>query len=204
MSRTATPEDRPETLADVTSRDQPTGNPAEQPRPVGLRIDGYFGVGLLRPGVGKLVQRTGVPQFCGSLVCRIYGYSESPGKFDVKRVSRRFAGEFFGITYEGKQINAASGYIPSSLEMAAKAALDQQVAPINFAGEIWCEPDEAGRATPLGYRFVVYDRRPRGAADPLMQLAASAGIISPIALPAPEAGEVDPETGEVIERQSAA
>lgn len=169
--------------------------------PEGLRIDGFFGHGLLRPGIGKIVQRSGEPEFCGMMVCRLFGYTESPSKFDAARVSRRFDGEFFGVRYDGKHINAASGFVPSSIERALRSALDAGNAPVSWAGEIWCEPDEeGGTRTPLGYRFVAYDRRPRGAADPLMQIAAAAGIYTPPShqLTAPD-DSVDPETGEVRE-----
>ena len=169
----------------------------------GVRIDGYFGPGLLRPGVGKLVQRSGEPQFCGSMAFRVFQCDESESRYtDMSgkpKISRRFSGEFLGITYDGRHINAAEGYVPSSIERSTKSRTDRGET-VAFAGDLWCEPAEN---TPLGYVFRLYDRRPRGAADPLMQLAAAAGLIEPPALPAPqsraEAARIDPETGEVIE-----
>lgn len=168
--------------------------------PKGTRIDGYFGPGLLRPGVGKLVQRSGEPQFCGSMTWRVVAYDEGPHKIDPNKISRRYTGEFLGITFEGKKIFASEGYLPSSIDRAAKAMIDRGEI-VGFAGDLWCEPAEA---TPLGYAFRPYDRSPRGAADPLMQLAIAAGIVEQPALPAPALRgreEIDPETGEVIEPQ---
>lgn len=173
--------------------------------PKGVRIDGYFGPGLLRPGVGKLVQRSGEPQFCGSLAWNVTGYEEGPHKIDASKISRRYTGEFWGRTYEGKEIRATEGYLPSSVDRATKALIDRgQI--VGFAGDLWCEPAEK---TPLGYAFRPYDRTPRGAADPLMALAVAAGLIEPPALPAIQAAptgreEVDPETGEVIETETPA
>lgn len=181
--------------ASVSSTEQKTATPT---RPQGIRIDGYFGPGLLRPGIGKIVQRTAEPQFCGVMVCRLFSYSEAPNKKDPAKISRRYAGEFYGEKFDGAKINAASGFLPSSIDAAMKGVIDAGQAPASFAGEIWCEPDEEGRSTPLGYRYVVYDRRPRGASDPLQQLAIESGIMpaAPTALPAPS-GTVDPETGEI-------
>jgi hypothetical protein len=178
--------------------------------PRGVRIDGYFGPGLLRPGVGKLVQRTGEPQFCGSMAFRVFSVDSSPLKVNGSivpgdKLTHRFSGEFMGVTFEGKQIWAADGYLPSSIVKTAIAAVHRGEG-FGFAGDLWCEPAEK---TPLGYAFAVYDRRPRGEADPLMALAIAAGVIEQPAarqLPAPASGaeEVDPETGEVRERQGKA
>lgn len=175
-----------------------TPEPTNDPK--GVRIDGYFGPGLLRPGVGKLVQRSGEPQFCGSMALRVFQVEEGPHKIDPNKLSRRFSGEFMGVTFEGKRIYAAEGYLPSSIERSFKGIVERGGVG-SFAGDLWCEPAEN---TPLGYAFRVYDRRPRGEADPLMQLAVEAGVIERPALPAPpiathKSGEVDPETGEVFE-----
>jgi hypothetical protein len=186
-----------------TDRHDPTGM-MQISDPRGLRIDGYFGPGLLRRGVGKLVQRTGEAQFCGSLVYRVFGYEEGPHKIDKNKISRRYEGEFMGITFEGKKIYASSGYLPSPVERSSKAMIDRGVT-VSFTGDLWCEPAEN---TPLGYAFRPYDLRPRGADDTLTQLAIEAGIIAPLALPAPapapvaDDAEIDPETGEIAERLS--
>lgn len=185
----------------MPTKPQNLKNPEPQNDPKGTRIDGYFGPGLLRPGVGKLVQRSGEPQFCGSMTWRVDSYDEAPHKIDKAKISRRYTGEFFGVTFEAKRIYASEGYLPSSIDRATKSRIDRGEI-VGFAGDLWCEPAEA---TPLGYAFRVYDRRPRGEADPLMQLAIAAGIVDPPALPAPSlsrpsSAEVDPETGEVVER----
>jgi hypothetical protein len=112
-------------------------------------------------------------------------------------------GEFWGITFEGKHIRAGEGYLPAPMVRSAKAAIDRG-GIVSFTGDIWCEPAEK---TPLGYAFRPYDRMPRGAADPLMQMAIAAGIVEAptAALPAPTPrgndAEIDPETGEVIEAE---
>lgn len=183
----------------MPTKSQDLKNPEPQNDPKGVRIDGYFGPGLLRPGVGKLVQRSGEPQFCGSLSYRVVAYDEGPHKIDPSKISRRYTGEFFGVTYEGKHIRAVEGYVPSAVDRGTKALIDRG-AIVEFSGDLWCEPAEK---TPLGYAFRPYDRTPRGAGDPLMALAIAAGIIEAPALPAPQRpsapAEVDPETGEVIE-----
>jgi hypothetical protein len=177
--------------------------------PRGVRIDGYFGPGLLRPGVGKLVQRTGEPQFCGSMAFRVFSVTDSPITINGvvqpgEKRSYRFSGEFMGVTFEGKQIWAADGYLPSSIVRTALACVNNGEC-FGFAGDLWCEPAE--KKTPLGYVFAVYDRRPRGGADPLMQLAIAAGVIEAPALPAPAVHtleDINPETGEIVPQQGAA
>jgi hypothetical protein len=198
-----------EKLKDYGAVKDPPATPAD---PRGVRIDGYFGPGLLRPGVGQLVQRTGEPQFCGSMAFRVYAVTDGP--VVIKGVvqpgdkrSYRFSGEFMGVTFEGKQLWAADGYLPSSIVRTAVAAVNRGEG-FGFAGDLWCEPAEASISFGRGYTFTVYDRRPRGAADPLMALAVAAGIVDApaVALPAPAAmpEEIDPETGEVRERQGEA
>ena len=83
---------------------------------------------------------------------------------------------------------------------------------VPFSVEIWCEPDpEGGPRSPLGYSYVAYNRRARASNDPVLALACASGLIEP---PAGDGGtvllgangaqahpdDVDPETGEVIER----
>lgn len=185
--------------------------PIAQNDPKGVRIDGYWGPGLARPGAGKLVQRSGEAQFCGSIAFRLFGYEEGAKKIRGKvlldedgqpRMGRRYSGDFMCVTWEGKRMFASDGYLPSALDRSAKARIDRGET-VSFAGDLWCEPAEN---TPLGYTFTVYDRRDRDD-DPLMQLAVDAGLIPP---PLPrqraiadnrEEEDVDPETGEVIERE---
>ena len=169
---------------------------------VGQRIDTQLGAGTLFPGVGKLVQRSGEPRYCGAIVGQAFGYSESPNTRDPSRVSRRFAGDFLGIRQDGSILHTAEAYLPSSVERAVKAALDLRSGPISLAVDVWCEPDEQGRQTPLGYRYVCYDRKPRAEADPLMSLAYASGLLErpAPALPSPdEAVDYDPESGEIRE-----
>lgn len=129
----------------------------EHDDPRGVCIDAYFNASLLRPGAGLIVQQTGQPQYCGSVVFRIVGYDETPHNIDPTKISRRFAGEFLGITHEGKEIGAVSGYLPYPIDGAIKRVIDRgRIA--EFAGDVWCEPREGA---PLGYRFTIYDRRPR-------------------------------------------
>ena len=202
---------RPKTLADVAGVAKSATKP-EPTSPQGQKVSTYFGVGLLRPKVGEtIVRRLNEPAFCGTMACRVFGYSEAPSIFDPARISTRFAGEFFGIAYDGTKLNAANGYLPGSLNDAARAAVDQGHTPFVFAGEVWCEPDQgtARRPNLIGYRFVVYDRRPRGASDALTELAVAAGLIPPppkaLPLPGEDAREiVDPETGEIRNQNPAA
>lgn len=183
--------------------------PIAQTDPKGVRIDGYFGPGLLRPGVGKLVQRSGEPQFCGSLAFRVNSCDVGESKYlDEKtgkpRVSKRFNGEFLGITFEDKRIYAAEGYIPKAIERSTQIRVERGE-DVAFAGDLWCEPADSN----IGFGYRLYDRRPRPADDPLLELAVMAGLIDPPtpalpARPSSSEGEVDPETGEVIEAPSVA
>lgn len=189
-----------------------TAEPQNDPK--GVRIDGYFGLALLRPGAGKLVQRSGEPQFCGSVAFRVFGFEEGPKKIRGQvligddgqpRIGRRYSGEFMCVNFEGKRMYASDGYLPPSIDRSAKARIERGEI-VSFAGDAWCEPAEN---TPLGYAYTVYDRRPRGAADPLMALASEAGIIEPLALPSPTgpiggSQEIDPETGEIVETRAEA
>lgn len=180
------------------SREELKGSTAIPSDPRGVRIDGYWGPGLPRPGVGKLVQRSGEPQFCASVVFRLFAYDEGPHKIDPNKVSTRFSGDFMCVGYDGKKTYATDGYLPSTIVRGAKGRIDRGDI-VSGAGDLWCEPAEK---SPIGYAFTFYDRRPRGEADPLMELAVAAGIIEPLALPQPQRGpqpEIDPETGEVIE-----
>jgi hypothetical protein len=137
---------------------------------------------------------------------RAFGLTEHPNRKDPKRVSFRFAGQFIGIKYDGRTINTTEAYLPSAIERTVKAALDLQrntgmASPIEFACEVWCEPDEEGKETPLGYRYVCYDRRPQRDNDPLLALAYETGMIDrPQGRMTDQTvrDNVDPETGEMI------
>lgn len=174
--------------------------------PVGDRLIGNLGPGTLRPGAGKLVQRSGEPLYCGSIAGVAVGYLRHPNSKDKNRESTRFQADVIGTTYDGKIVTAAECYLPGTTERALAAALDQKAGPVQFAFEIWCEPDPEGRpASPLGYSYVAYNRRQRGDTDPVLALAYAAGILERPApqLPPPDgepeeaAQYVDPETGEV-------
>jgi hypothetical protein len=193
----------------MPTKDQNSKPAPQQTDPRGVRIDGYFGPGLLRKEVGKLVQRTGEAQFCGSMVFRAFACEavESPYRDDSgkPKMSLRFEGEFLGVCHDGKRIYAASGFLPSSIARSTKARVERGENP-SFGGDVWCEPAEKAAR---GYVFTIYDTNPRTEEDELMKLAVRAGIIPPPALPAPgsrftDDDEIDPETGELIEKRSEA
>lgn len=203
-------EDMRQAAADAANRAPP-------PMPIlrGTRVETNLGVGLLRPGVGRLVQRGGGSQKCGTMVGQCYGYVEHPNRKDPKRMSYRFAGDFFLVTHDGQTLRGSECYLPSSIERSAKAVLDlagkenSQIAPVfPFAVDVWCEEADG---TPLNYRYVAMDIRPRDESnDTTLQLAYASGAIER-PLPAlandevPAVGsDVDPETGEVMPRTSAA
>lgn len=188
---------------------QPAPGPAIVKREqIGQRIDGVIGPGNLNPGAGYACRRTGQPIFCGAVIGHVMGYQEHPNAKDEKRTSRRFAGDFLAIPAAGGQRHAAEAYLPSSVERAVKAALDIGHGPVAIAIDVWVEPDEEARPTPIGYRYVSYSRKPRAESDPLLSLAYSAGLLEPPreALPAlaaqtataPDGTQYDPETGEVV------
>lgn len=173
--------------------------------PQGRRLAGNLGPGTLYPGVGKLVQRTGQPHYCGTMTGRVFGVTEHPNTRDPKRVSSRFAGNFLLIDHNGTVINGHECYLPGTVERAIKAALhlNPQGEPVPLAIEVWCEPDQDGRPpSPLGYSYVTYDRAAVRENDPLLALAYEAGILErpSLALPEPDSREgetIDPETGEI-------
>jgi hypothetical protein len=127
--------------------------PPTEPR--GVRIERFVSPEMLRPGVGELVRQSGEAQHCGSIVCRFFDYDEAPHNIDPVKISRLFTGEFLAITHDGRQIEAASGYLPLLLDASMKRRIDRgEIA--EFAGDVWCEP---AQKAPLGYRFTAYDRR---------------------------------------------
>ena len=181
--------------------------------PQGRRLAGNLGPGTLRPGVGKLVQRTGQPYYCGTITGRVFGFTEHPNSRDPKRTSTRFAGNFMLIDHNGTVINGHECYLPGTVERAIKAALNLNPhgEPVPLAAEIWCEPDQDGRPpSPFGYSYVTYDRAAVRENDPLLALAYEAGILERPSLAiaaarddeAREGETVDPETGEIT-RQAA-
>ena len=180
--------------------------------PQGRRLAGNLGPGTLYPGVGKLVQRTGQPYYCGTITGRVFGFLEHPNSRDPKRTSTRFAGNFMLIDHNGTVINGHECYLPGTVERAVKAALNLNPhgEPVPLATEIWCEPDQDGRPpSPLGYSYITYDRAAVRENDPLLALAYEAGILERPSLAiaarddeAREGETVDPETGEIT-RQAA-
>jgi len=171
--------------------------------PTGSKITGNLGPGVLNPGIGKRVQRSGQPEYCGAIVGMVAGYVTHPNARDATRTSIRFAGDFRCVRVDGTVLTGRECYLPSGIQRAMKAACDlQQGRMIPLSVEVWCEPDEEGRpASPVGYSYVTYDRRPQDARDPLLALAYESGILErpeaePQQLAAPEE-TYDPETGEV-------
>ena len=177
-----------------------------QPAPVGQRLESNLGPGTLYPGVGKIVQRTGLPQRAGTITALVFGYEQHPNSKNPGRMSVRFAGQFMLVDHGGRVITGAECYLPPSLTRAVRAALDMRGSggqPVPVSVEVWCEPDPEGRpASPVGYQWITYDRAPRGEDDPLLMLAYASGVIErpAVALPAPGPDlpeDVDPETGEI-------
>ncbi len=181
----------------------------------GREIVTNVGPGTLRPGVGKLVQRSGKRLYCGAMTGLAFGYTAHPNAKDPKKTSIRFAGQFLAITADQKVLRCNELYVPSAIERTIKSALDIQEgtslkSPVRFGVEIWCEPDqEGGRETSLGYHYGCYDVTPEGGDDPLLSLAFDTGLIErpapALAAPghaAPHSdqgdGKIDPETGEVL------
>lgn len=174
--------------------------------PKGERVARAFGPGTLYPGVGRLVQRTAQPIYCGAIFGRAFGYTEHQNARDPKRTSRRFAGQFVAVKHDGAMDKATECYLPSVIESTVRAALDVQrgtqlAAPIEFSVEVWCEPAEG---SPLGYGYACYDRKPQVENDPLLALGYASGLLERPALTdqrttANDRSEVDPETGEVRE-----
>lgn len=184
--------------------------PAPPEAPRGRKLSGNLGHGSLNPGVGKRVQRSGRPEYCGTMHGRAFDVTEHPNSKDPNRMSLRFAGECVAIDAKGNVLHAAEWYLPPVASRAIKAGL-KSGGPVTFALEIWCQPDEEGRpASPLGYSYATYNRTPETENDPVMAIAYAAGILE---RPAPaqlaiederEEPEIDPETGEVIAAQASA
>ena len=182
--------------------------------PQGRRLAGNLGPGSLYPGVGRMVQRTGQPLYCGTITGRVFGVTEHPNAKDPKRISRRFAGQFMLVDHNGTVLQGAECYLPGTVERACVAALklrgDGLGEPVPVSGELWCEPDAEGKpASPLGYSYVWYDRLAQRENDPLLSLAYEAGILERPAQAVltdqtETTEEVDPETGEIRSSEAAA
>lgn len=201
-------------MAKPSQRDTIQGQKGPVPKappamPAGRKLARNLGPGTLYPGVGRLVQRTGEPQYCGTISGLVFGYTEHANTRDPARTSTRFVGQFIAVDREGAVSQGYECYLPGTVERALKAALRLRGAegePVPVATEIWCEPDEQGRpASPLGYSYVVYDRLAQRANDPVLSIAYDAGILErPASSPAAighdaNAGRrIDPETGEVL------
>lgn len=168
--------------------------------PLGRKLVGNLGPGTLFPGVGKLVQRSGEPQRCGTMAGRAFDVTEAPNSRDPSRVSTRFVGEVVAVDHNGTVQRGGEWYLPPTATRGLKAQL-RHGGPVLFAFEIWCCPDEDGRpASPLGYSYVTYDRAPASDNDPVLALAYAAGILERpmLTIEAEEGAEdYDPETGEV-------
>jgi hypothetical protein len=203
------------TVKQNTSPDRSLRATAQKGGPKGDRLAGYAGPGTLRPGVGKLVQRTGQPQYCGAMAGLALAVEKSPNPRDPSRTSTRFIGDFIAIGYDGQVQQVAAVFLPSTLSRMLEAGIAHSGVGVQFSVEFWCEPDPKDRPpSPLGYSYVAYNRRERAANDPVLALAAATGLIEPSAgdagtllLGANEAqahgDDVDPETGEVIEERLA-
>lgn len=173
--------------------------------PIGRKLENAFGPGTLNPGVGKRVQRSGHPEYCGAIFGRAFGYTTHPNAKDATKLSYRFAGQFIGIDWQGVTKNTAEVYLPSSLQNTIKAALDvargtSASGAVEFSCEVWCEPDER-ESSQLGFRYAVYDRMPTTASDPMLALGYASGLLerpaSSVLAVASQVGTVNPETGEV-------
>jgi hypothetical protein len=187
---------------------------AQQGGPKGDRLAGYVGPGSLRPGAGKLVQRSGLPLYCGAMVGFAMAVNKHPNSKDASRISTRFVGDCLAIFYDGKVAQVPEFYLPSTPTRIIEAALTVGGGNVPFALDIWREPDPEGRpASPLGYSYITYNRRERPDDDPVLALAYASGLIerpaadsTPLLLDAnatqEHAGEVDPESGEDIKPPS--
>lgn len=183
--------------------------------PKGDRLAGYAGPGTLRPGVGKLVQRTLEPHYCGAMAGMAMAVEKSPNPRDPTRTSTRFIGDFIAIAHDGQVQQVGEVFLPSTLTRIIEASLAHSGPGVQFSVEIWCEPDAEGRpSSPLGYSYVTYNRRAREPNDPVLALAHASGLIEAPAVSSDtrliaaneaqvNAADVDPETGEVIKSSDA-
>jgi hypothetical protein len=171
--------------------------------PKGDRLAGYVGPGTLRPGVGKLVQRSGTPHYCGAMAGIAFGCTTHPNSKDPKRTSTRFVGDCIAILHNGQVVQVGEFYLPKTLERIIAANVAGGANQVPFSIEVWCEPDAEGRTpSPLGYSYITYNRRIRAENDPVLALAYASGLIeeppAPASAPMLTDQSVDPETGEVL------
>lgn len=171
---------------------------------IGQRLAANFGPGRLNPMARVEAIKSGEPVFCGSIIGRVAGFREHPNSRDAAKISTVFIGDFIAIDAVGNQLRAVECYLPSMVERSVKTMVrpDGSGDTVDFAHDIWAEPDEhTGRTTAQGFMYQVYDRQ-RRQHDPVEAMAAAAGIINRqvIALPSDSGGgaRVDPETGEVL------
>ena len=169
----------------------------------GKKIVKYAGPGTLRPGAGKLAIKTEKAVHCGSMIGRAFGVRASANRLDPSKTTTTFFGQFLCVAHDGKEIRPAELYVPSIVEgsMAASLRDNSGIGEVTFAYDIWCEPDEvSGRKTALGYQYAVHDLIAPLATDPLKELAYQAGVFQrpDVALAAPSAVQIDPETGEIL------
>jgi hypothetical protein len=186
--------------------------------PRGSRIDGYAGPGRLRPGIGRIVQRSATPQYCGTMTGVAHAVTKHPNSIDATKTSTRFTGDCIAVQYDGAVTQVGEFYLPSTLERIVEAAIGVGGGGVEFSVEVWCEPDDRPKNT-MGFRYIAYNRRPRPADDAVLRLAYATGMLEPpppqAALPSPEATQiaeelgddadasVDPETGEVTRSRAA-
>src|SRR5258708_4282775 len=86
---------------EASAKGDAPNKPAPPLAPTGRRVERAAGPGSLRAGVGKMVQRTAQPHYCGAITGRAFGYTEHPNSKDAKKISTRFAGQFLTIDYSG-------------------------------------------------------------------------------------------------------
>ena len=157
-------------------------------------------------GAGREVIEAGI------IVGIAMAVTKSPNPRDPSRTSTRFIGDCIAFPHNGQMLQVGEFFLPGTLTRIIEASLALSGAGVPFSAEIWCDPDPEGRPrSPLGYAYVAYDRRKRPPNDPVLALAYASGLIE---APAGDGGtlllganeaqakpdDVDPETGEVIER----
>lgn len=191
---------------------QQTARESNRPTPVarkadvgvtGQRLIRTIGPGNLLPDAKTICIKAGAAVYCGRMTGIAYSVRRHPNSKDTTKESLCFAGKFLTVLASGEVIQSLEMYVPSVVQGAFAGMLESRAAvEVRFALEIWAEPDEvSGRKTAQGYTYVAHDLMPTQAHDPLLELAAAAGVIEPVTAPlarlaAPQGG-YDPDTGEV-------
>lgn len=182
----------------------------------GQRMVRVLGPGNLNPNVrDELTEmRFRETVYCGRIAGIAMTVRRHKNAKDEKRESLCFAGSFMFIGKNGAVQRTLEAYLPSQVERAFAGMLESgSASQVQFALEVWAEPDAiSGRRTAGGYQYVSFDLAPAQARDPLLEFAASAGVIEAPTLAiegdaeaAPGGAGYDPDTGEVREAgQSAA